>query len=245
MKKSYRFIAIISSLILCATAFSACKGGNDENSSNSTSSEPISSYESSEQKTSSIEESKIDESSTESETTSQEESSEETSEESSDAESSIDNEQNSKNASNAQNPSESSSSTGNEDFDAVFKNNKLDIALEDEMKLAETTEAMVETMAKYEKLWIAEAENANNKLQASSLSDSEKKAVQSDYDKWLSGFEAKRQEIVDEEKSKWDSGSIYIINAAERIKNYCRDYAMGLYEKLYKLDGSFELAYTE
>ena len=47
------------------------------------------------------------------------------------------------------------------------------------------------------------------------------------------------------EKSKWDSGSIYIVNAAEKIKDYCRDYAMNLYEKLYRVDGSFELAYSE
>ena len=53
------------------------------------------------------------------------------------------------------------------------------------------------------------------------------------------------KEIVKEEKSKWDSGSIYIVNAAEKIKDYCRDYAMNLYEKLYRVDGSFELAYSE
>lgn len=257
MKKSYRFIAVISSLIICAAAFSACSGETNENNSDASSTESNSSYDSSENQTSNIGESKDNESKTDessnsesdtsSETQSRDEDSEttESSDENSEPESSINNEQNSNNASDAQNPSESSSSTGNEDFDSIFKNNKLDLALTEEMKLAETTEAMVETMAKYERLWLAEAENANNKLQESSLSDSEKKSIQSDYDKWLSDFNTKRQEIIDEEKSKWDSGSIYIINAAERIKDYCRDCAMGLYEKLYSIDGSFELAYSE
>ena len=80
------------------------------------------------------------------------------------------------NASEAQKPSESSKSTGNKDFDEVFKDNKLDILLSNDMKRADTTEAMSETLAKYEKLWLAEAENANNKLQASSLSDEEKES---------------------------------------------------------------------
>lgn len=257
MKKSYRFIAVISSLIICAAAFSACSGGENENSSDASSAKSSSSYDNSENQISNVDESKdseskVDESSNgesdiSSETQSQEEDSETTegSEENSEPESSMDNEQNSNNASDAQNPSESSSSTGNEDFDNIFKNNKLDVALTEEMKLAETTEAMVETMTKYERLWLAEAENANSKLQESSLSDSEKQSIQSDYDKWVNNFTSKRQEIIDEEKSKWNSGSIYIINAAERIKDYCRDYAMGLYEKLYSIDGSFELAYSE
>ena len=250
MKKSYRFIAVLSSLIICAAAFSACSGGNGEggssnNSSISNSSAQSSSDEISEKKTSSADESKNDESSVSSETQSEEESSEttESSKESSEAESSINSEQNSKNASEAQKPSESSKSTGNKDFDDAFKDNKLDISLSDDMKKADTTEAMTEPLAKYEKLWLAEAENANNKLQASSLSDEEKKAIQSDYDAWIGEFEAKKKEIVKEEKSKWNNGSIYIVNAAEKVKDYCRDYAMYLYEKLYKIDGSFELAY--
>lgn len=260
MKKSYRFIAVLSSLIICAAAFSACSGGNNENNSSndssiSNSSAQSSSDESSEKKTSSVDESKNDESSVDSETTeSSEESSETTessdseessAEESSKAESSVNSEQNSNNASEAQKPSESSKSTGNKDFDEVFKDNKLDILLSNDMKRADTTEAMTETLAKYEKLWLAEAENANNKLQASSLSDEEKKTIQSDYDAWVNGFQTKRKEIVKEEKSKWDSGSIYIVNAAEKIKDYCREYAMNLYEKLYQIDGSFELAYSE
>lgn len=252
MKKSYKFIAIMSSLIICAATFSACSGGNGENSDNSSSSAQNSSYDISENQVSSFNESN-NESDISSETLGEEESSETTndesleeiSQESSEDESSIDNEQNSRNASDAQNPSESSNSTGNENFDAVFKNNKLDTALQNDLKLAETTDSMVETMTKYENLWIAEVENANSKLQASSLSDDEKKTIQSEYDEWTNGFKSKRQEIIDEEKSKWDSASIYIINAAERVKDYCRDYAMGLYEKLYELDGSFELAYNE
>lgn len=256
MKKSYRFISVLSSLIICSAAFSACSGGNNENSSSndssiSNSSAQSSSDESSEKKTSKVEESKNDESSLNSETTeSSEESSETTessaessAEESSEAESSVNSEQNSNNASEAQKPSESSKSTGNKDFDEVFKDNKLDILLANDMKRADTTDAMSETLAKYEKLWLAEAENANNKLQASSLSDEKKKAIQSDYDAWTGGFETKRKEIIKEERSKWDSGSIYIVNAAEKIKDYCRDYAMNLYEKLYQIDGSFELAY--
>lgn len=252
MKKSCKFIAILSSLVICAASFSAC-GGNEDggNNSNNSSSASSSSYNSSGEQVSDNDESKNTESNVSSETQSEEESSEtkensdESSQESSDSESSIDKEQNSKNANDAQKPSESSSSTGNKDFDDVFKNNKLDVALENDMKKADTTESMSETLAKYEKLWLAEVENANNKLQSSSLSDDEKKAVQDDYDAWMSDFSAKRQEIVKEEKSKWNSGSIYIVNAAERIKDYCRDYAMNLYEKLYKLDGSFELAYSE
>lgn len=254
MKKNYRFIAVLSSLIICAATFTACSGGNDENSSNSSSdntSATSSLSDNSENKASSDDEADDYESSVDSEIQSAEEGSETTegsddvSQEGSESEFSINNEQNSKNASDAQNPSESSKSTGNKDFDDVFKNNKLDVALENDRRLAETTEAMSETLTKYEKLWLAEAENANNKLQASSLSDDEKKTIQSDYDEWLSGFEAKRKEIIKEEKANWGSGSIYIVNAYEKIKDYCRDYAMNLYEKLYELDGSFELAYSE
>lgn len=259
MKKSYRFIAVLSSLIICVAAFSACGDNNENNNSNdssiSNSSAQSSSDESLEKKTSSDDESKNDESSEDSEKNESSEESSETTEssdskdssdkESSKAESSVNSEQNVSNASEAQKPSESSKSTGNKDFDEVFKDNKLDILLSNDMKRADTTEAMAETLAKYEKLWLAEAENANNKLQASSLSDEEKKAIQSDYDAWINGFQTKRKEIVKEEKSKWDSGSIYIVNAAEKIKDYCRDYAMNLYEKLYRVDGSFELAYSE
>lgn len=258
MKKSYRFIAVLSSLIICVAAFSACGDNNENNNSNdssiSDSSAQSSSDESLEKKTSSDDESKNDESSEDSEKNESSEENSETTEgsdsdssakEGSKAESSVNSEQNVSNASEAQKPSESSKSTGNKDFDEVFKDNKLDILLSNDMKRADTTEAMSETLAKYEKLWLAEAENANNKLQASSLSDEEKKAIQSDYDAWINGFQTKRKEIVKEEKSKWDSGSIYIVNAAEKIKDYCRDYAMNLYEKLYRVDGSFELAYSE
>ena len=255
MKKSYRFIAVLSSLIICVAAFSACGADNNSNDSSiSNSSAQSSSDESSEKKTSSDDESKNDESSEDSEKNENSEEGSETTEnpdskdssdkESSKAESSVNSEQNDSNASEAQKPSESSKSTGNKDFDEVFKDNKLDILLSNDMKRADTTEAMSETLAKYEKLWLAEAENANNKLQASSLSDEEKKAIQSDYDAWINGFQTKRKEIVKEEKSKWDR-SIYIVNAAEKIKDYCRDYAMNLYEKLYRVDGSFELAYSE
>lgn len=258
MKKSYRFIAVLSSLIICVAAFSACGADNENNNSNdssiSNSSAQSSSDESLEKKTSSDDESKNDESSEDSEKNESSEENSETTEgsdsdssakEGSKAESSVNSEQNVSNASEAQKPSESSKSTGNKDFDEVFKDNKLDSLLSNDMKRADTTEAMSETLAKYEKLWLAEAENANNKLQASSLSDEEKKAIQSDYDAWINGFQTKRKEIVKEEKSKWDSGSIYIVNAAEKIKDYCRDYAMNLYEKLYRVDGSFELAYSE
>lgn len=255
-EKSYRFIAVLSSLIICVAAFSACGADNNSNDSSiSNSSAQSSSDESSEKKTSSDDESKNDESSEDSEKNENSEEGSETTEnsdskdssdkESSKAESSVNSEQNASNASEAQKPSESSKSTGNKDFDEVFKDNKLDILLSNDMKRADTTEAMSETLAKYEKLWLAEAENANNKLQVSSLSDEEKKAIQSDYDAWINGFQTKRKEIVKEEKSKWDSGSIYIVNAAEKIKDYCRDYAMNLYEKLYRVDGSFELAYSE
>ena len=186
MKKSYRFIAVLSSLIICVAAFSACGDDNNSNDSSiSNSSAQSSSDESSEKKTSSDDESKNDESSEDSEKNESSEEGSETTEnsdskdssdkESSKAESSVNSEQNVSNASEAQKPSESSKSTGNKDFDEVFKDNKLDILLSNDMKRADTTEAMSETLAKYEKLWLAEAENANNKLQASSLFPRERK----------------------------------------------------------------------
>ena len=177
MKKSYRFIAVLSSIIICVAAFSACGDNNNSNDSSiSNSSAQSSSDESSEKKTSSDDESKNDESSEDSEKNENSEESSETTEnsdskdssdkESSKAESSVNSEQNVSNASEAQKPSESSKSTGNKDFDEVFKDNKLDILLSNDMKRADTTEAMSETLAKYEKLWLAEAENANNILEA-------------------------------------------------------------------------------
>ena len=54
MKKSYRFIAVLSSLIICVAAFSACGADNNSNDSSiSNSSAQSSSDESSENKTSS------------------------------------------------------------------------------------------------------------------------------------------------------------------------------------------------
>lgn len=249
MKRNYKFIVILTALVLAVASFSACSG-NDNNNKND-SAAPNSSYNNSTEQDSSIDESEITEESITSENQSSdessetEESSEESLQETSEDESSIDEEQNSKNANDAQNPSESSSSTGNKDFDNVFKDNKLDIALDNEMKLAETTETMVNTMMKYEDLWITEIENANSKLQSSSLSDDEKKSIQDEYDEWFNNLESEKQKIIDKEKEKWGDGSIYKINAAKGIKDYCREFAMKLYEKLYQLDGSFELAYNE
>ena len=37
MKKSYRFIAVLSSLIICVAAFSACGDNNENNNSNDSS----------------------------------------------------------------------------------------------------------------------------------------------------------------------------------------------------------------
>lgn len=60
MKKSYRFIAVLSSLIICVAAFSACGADNNSNDSSiSNSSAQSSSDESSEKKTSSDDESKM------------------------------------------------------------------------------------------------------------------------------------------------------------------------------------------
>lgn len=248
MKRICKFVVILTALVLSVASISACSG-NDNNKDDSAI--PNSSYNSSIEQDSSIDESKITEESITSENQSSnessetEENSEESSQETSEDESSIDKEQNSKNASDAQNPSESSSLTGNQDFDNKFKDNKLDIDYKNEMQYAISTEDMVNTISKYKDLWVAEAENANNKLQASSISDDEKKNIQSEYDEWFNGLENKKHEIANEQRIKYEGGSMYKINTVEILRSYCREYAMKLYEKLYQLDGSFEFAYNE
>lgn len=246
MKRNYKFIAVLSALILGMASFSACSGNNDNNNSTSSKSSDNSAVQSlSGDESQTIDESTASESQNSGESSETEESSEEASEETSQDESSTDKEQSSKKSNEFQNPSESSTSTGNEDFDTVFKDNKLDVALNNDMKSAVSTEDMVNTMSKYKNLWVAEAENANNKLQASSLSDDEKKSIQDEYDEWVGSLKSKEQEIINQEKEKNVDGSIYRVTAAEKIKDYCREYAMSLYEKLYQIDGSFELAYNE
>lgn len=158
-------------------------------------------------------------------------------------EESIDESQNMDNASRAQTPSESSSSTDNADFDELFAGNKLDADYEEEIKTALNDSDMINTLLKYKDYWVTEAANANTQLQGSSISDEKKAAIQSEYDEWAAGIDAKYREILSNEKELNGSGTIYKLNAAGQIKQYCRDYAMELYKTVYENDGTFEMAY--
>lgn len=247
MKKNFKAVAILVAMLVCAASFTGC--GEEIEDYTSAVSDTTGSAESADVYNSNIN----DPESPESETTDggdessdpdagYDESLHDLSSEESSTDESIDESQNIENASKAQTPSESSKTSGNDEFDEVFKDNKLDMDCEAAYMDADTTESMITTKIKYKDLWIKEAENANSQLQGSSLSDEEKQSIQSDYDEWVAGLDAKQQEIIDEEM-KISDGSIYRVNAAEKFMNYCRDYAIELYKKMYETDGTFEMAF--
>lgn len=248
MKRNYKVAAIFVAMLVCALSFAGC-GEEAENLSSASSavSDAAGSADSENNSDTDNSEASESDSSDNSEITdpdaSYDESLHDLSSEESSEEESIDESQNSENASKAQSPNGESKTSGNTEFDALFVNNKLDADCKAESKNAETTEDMVSTMMKYKDFWVAETENANSQLQGSSLSDEEKQSIQNDYDEWSAGLDAKRQEIIAEEKKNWDGGSIYKVNAAEKFMNYCRDYAMELYKKMYEANGTFEMAY--
>lgn len=247
MKKNYKVIAILVSLLIGVTFFAGC--GEDENDISSVNSD-ISNTNSNDSQgdegdLSKSESSDITESNDESSDPDgdYDESQHDLSYNESSSEVSYDESQNAQNASEVQSASEQSRSSGNENFDSLFKDNKLDTDYIADSKNTDTTEAMVRNMISYKELWVKEAENANNQLQNSSLSDEEKQIIQSDYDEWVAGLSTKEQEILDNEKKKWPDGTIYRVNAVEKSMQYCRDYAAELYKKLFEATGSFELLY--
>lgn len=253
MKRNYKLAAVFSAVLVGAVSVAGCGEGSDiptsdssvissdtliSDGSENTDNSDVQGSESSKQSDNS-EDSDPDADYNESEhdLSSAEESSVESSEES------IDASQNEQNASNAQNPKSKPEISEGDDFEKLFSENKLDKDYESAANDNVTTEDMVNLAYQYKDLWLAEAENANKQLQGSSLSDEEKQTIQSEYDEWLSGLSDKEREIYNAEKNNWSGGSIYRVNAAEKFKDYCRDYAKVLYEKMYETDGTFEMAY--
>ncbi len=245
MKRNYKAAAVFAAVVICAMSFAGCgeEAEDYQSAVSDTSALDSSSNNGSSGSPESSDPNDNDNDSDESDPDAgYDESLHDPSSEEPPEEESIDESQNAENASMAQTPSESSSSTDNADFDKLFAENKLDADYDEEIKTAMNDKDIVNTLLKYKDYWVTEAENANTQLQGSSLSDEEKQTVRSEYDEWKAGIDAKYREFLLNEK-ELNGGTIYMINAAGKIKQYCRDYAMGLYKMVYENDGTFEMAY--
>ncbi|MBQ1658990.1 MAG: hypothetical protein II059_04015 [Clostridia bacterium] len=130
--------------------------------------------------------------------------------------------------------------TADEKYNALFKDNKIDKEMTDELKNAENETDMRNIAIKYSEIWKNESEKVYNKL-SDMLEEKpeEKEKLISSQAEWTEGLEAAEASFQSEAEEKGLNGTQLFLSVDSAMLNYYRGRTAVLYYQIYLLSGSF------
>lgn len=136
--------------------------------------------------------------------------------------------------------SSATASVDTEAFEALFAQNPIDAAYETQMNEVSTNQEIISVTNTFSGLWNDEISHAYSEL-LKKTQGSEKEAIEKDQSNWNATKDGQLQEI---ENSITGDGSTIQMERAIRVKDFYRDKAKSLYEKLYQYEPDFTYIYT-
>ena len=131
--------------------------------------------------------------------------------------------------------------TDNEEFNNLFRSNKIDMNYQKELQDASTISKMRAVTANYAEVWKAEEEKAYKELTKQLTRRHEAEAsLDISEQEWKDGV----QQVIDEFYADIDpnnSGSEELLSADTAVMNYYKGRTAKLYEQIYQLTGEFNM----
>lgn len=131
--------------------------------------------------------------------------------------------------------------TDNEEFNNLFRSNKIDMNYQKELQDASTISKMRAVTANYAEVWKAEEEKVYKELSKQLAGRHEAEAsLDVSEQEWKDGI----QQVIDEFYADIDpnnSGSEELLSADTAVMNYYKGRTAKLYEQIYQLTGEFNM----
>lgn len=140
-------------------------------------------------------------------------------------------------------PHSSAPATSSADFNAVFSQNPIDKAYNQQSKTAESTRQMVELAEKFITIWDAEVDSAYQRLLAYLDADGKEK-LKKQQEQWQGGLEKAIQKIYDDAAADSD-GTIAQVAASSGVMEYYKKRAIELYLRLFEFEPNLTYAYQK